>query len=166
MQVGHKKIQQGWKNSGCTLKLFFHCKFTPRYAPDGVRSWGPTRALIVEAGTKDANSYVKVLAMIETRYYFKLPNSFLWCKVLSYLPFFPSILGKQSKTLTRSWNSLVWTGLSWAPQTFPSHWAFLQVVHPPSLWWPKQSTRSWKAAKSEASFGLSIVVTRREPAKC
>jgi len=50
-------------NAQDAKKLIEQC----RYAPDGVRSWGPTRALIVEAGTKDANSYVKVLAMIETR---------------------------------------------------------------------------------------------------
>merc|ERR1711915_882443 len=37
-----------------------------RYAPAGKRSWGPTRALIVDAGTKQANDYVKVFAMIET----------------------------------------------------------------------------------------------------
>merc|ERR1711915_610551 len=37
-----------------------------RYAPAGKRSWGPTRALIVDAGTKQANYYVKVFAMIET----------------------------------------------------------------------------------------------------
>ena len=41
--------------------------FQNRYAPAGVRSWGPTRALIMEAGAEQANSYVKVLAMIETR---------------------------------------------------------------------------------------------------
>jgi len=37
-----------------------------RYAPVGKRSWGPTRALIVDAGTEQANSYVKAFAMIET----------------------------------------------------------------------------------------------------
>ena len=41
--------------------------FYPRYAPGGVRSWGPSRALILDAGTEQANNYVKVLAMIETR---------------------------------------------------------------------------------------------------
>jgi len=38
-----------------------------RYAPHGKRSWGPTRALIGEATTQQANDYVKVFAMIETR---------------------------------------------------------------------------------------------------
>jgi len=38
-----------------------------RYAPHGKRSWGPTRALIGDANTDQANSYVKVFAMIETR---------------------------------------------------------------------------------------------------
>merc|ERR1711972_206759 len=38
-----------------------------RYAPHGKRSWGPTRALIGEATTEQANDYVKVFAMIETR---------------------------------------------------------------------------------------------------
>merc|ERR1711962_119382 len=38
-----------------------------RYAPVGKRSWGPTRALIGEATTEQANDYVKVFAMIETR---------------------------------------------------------------------------------------------------
>merc|ERR1711970_633401 len=37
-----------------------------RYAPAGKRSWGPTRALIVDAGPEQANQYVKVFAMIET----------------------------------------------------------------------------------------------------
>merc|ERR1712154_723269 len=37
-----------------------------RYAPVGKRSWGPTRALIMDAGTEQANNYVKVFAMIET----------------------------------------------------------------------------------------------------
>merc|ERR1711942_522394 len=37
-----------------------------RYAPQGKRSWGPTRALIIEASPKQANDYVKVFAMIET----------------------------------------------------------------------------------------------------
>ena len=37
-----------------------------RYAPVGKRSWGPTRALIVDAGPEQANDYVKVFAMIET----------------------------------------------------------------------------------------------------
>merc|ERR1712098_603276 len=37
-----------------------------RYAPEGKRSWGPTRALILDAGTEDANTHVKVFAMIET----------------------------------------------------------------------------------------------------
>merc|ERR1712013_778092 len=37
-----------------------------RYAPTGKRSWGPTRALIMDAGTEQANNYVKVFAMIET----------------------------------------------------------------------------------------------------
>ena len=37
-----------------------------RYAPVGKRSWGPTRALITDAGTEQANNYVKVFAMIET----------------------------------------------------------------------------------------------------
>merc|ERR1712241_964627 len=50
-------------NAQDAKKLIEQC----RYAPDGVRSWGPTRALIVQAGTEDANNYVKVLAMIETR---------------------------------------------------------------------------------------------------
>ena len=31
-----------------------------RYAPHGKRSWGPTRALIGEATTQQANDYVKV----------------------------------------------------------------------------------------------------------
>ena len=31
-----------------------------RYAPHGKRSWGPTRALIGEATTQQANEYVKV----------------------------------------------------------------------------------------------------------
>ena len=39
---------------------------TPRYPPHGLRSWGPTRALILEAGPPDANKYVKAFAMIET----------------------------------------------------------------------------------------------------
>jgi len=38
-----------------------------RYAPVGVRSWGPSRAMAMGVGTEEANSYVKVLAMIETR---------------------------------------------------------------------------------------------------
>merc|ERR1712112_814527 len=37
-----------------------------RYPPEGLRSWGPTRALIMDAGTEQANNYVKVFAMIET----------------------------------------------------------------------------------------------------
>ena len=37
-----------------------------RYPPHGLRSWGPTRALILEAGPSDANKYVKAFAMIET----------------------------------------------------------------------------------------------------
>ena len=39
---------------------------TSRYPPQGLRSWGPTRALILEAGPPDANKYVKAFAMIET----------------------------------------------------------------------------------------------------
>ena len=39
---------------------------TARYPPQGLRSWGPTRALILEAGPSDANKYVKAFAMIET----------------------------------------------------------------------------------------------------
>lgn len=38
-----------------------------RYAPLGKRSWGPTRALVGSASPEDANDYVKVYAMIETR---------------------------------------------------------------------------------------------------
>ena len=37
-----------------------------RYPPHGLRSWGPTRALILEAGPPEANKYVKAFAMIET----------------------------------------------------------------------------------------------------
>merc|ERR1712154_292959 len=37
-----------------------------RYPPHGLRSWGPTRALILDAGPSDANQYVKAFAMIET----------------------------------------------------------------------------------------------------
>merc|ERR1712002_112117 len=37
-----------------------------RYPPHGLRSWGPTRALILDAGPADANQYVKAFAMIET----------------------------------------------------------------------------------------------------
>jgi len=37
-----------------------------RYPPAGKRSWGPSRALIVDASTKLANNYVKAFAMIET----------------------------------------------------------------------------------------------------
>jgi len=37
-----------------------------RYPPQGLRSWGPTRALILEAGPPEANKYVKAFAMIET----------------------------------------------------------------------------------------------------
>jgi len=39
-----------------------------RYPPQGVRSWGPTRALMLHPLTQpdDANKYVKVFAMIET----------------------------------------------------------------------------------------------------
>ena len=39
---------------------------TPRYPPHGLRSWGPTRALILDAGPPEANKYVKAFAMIET----------------------------------------------------------------------------------------------------
>ena len=39
---------------------------SPRYPPQGLRSWGPTRALILEAGPPEANKYVKAFAMIET----------------------------------------------------------------------------------------------------
>merc|ERR1719445_1608575 len=38
-----------------------------RYAPKGKRSWGPTRALIGDITPEQANDYVKVFAMIETR---------------------------------------------------------------------------------------------------
>ena len=41
----------------------------PRYAPHGKRSWGPTRALIGEATTQQANDYVKV-GMRNTYFYF------------------------------------------------------------------------------------------------
>jgi len=37
-----------------------------RYAPLGKRSWGPTRALVSDTSTEQANNYVKVFAMIET----------------------------------------------------------------------------------------------------
>merc|ERR1712198_167609 len=38
-----------------------------RYAPQGKRSWGPTRALAGDITPQQANDYVKVFAMIETR---------------------------------------------------------------------------------------------------
>lgn len=38
-----------------------------RYAPKGKRSWGPTRAFVLETTTEQANHNVKVIAMIETR---------------------------------------------------------------------------------------------------
>merc|ERR1712107_588004 len=38
-----------------------------RYAPKGKRSWGPTRALAGDITPEQANDYVKVFAMIETR---------------------------------------------------------------------------------------------------
>merc|ERR1711978_262498 len=38
-----------------------------RYAPKGKRSWGPTRALAGDITPEQANEYVKVFAMIETR---------------------------------------------------------------------------------------------------
>merc|ERR1711913_151433 len=38
-----------------------------RYAPEGKRSWGPTRALAGDITPEQANEYVKVFAMIETR---------------------------------------------------------------------------------------------------
>merc|ERR1712001_802760 len=38
-----------------------------RYAPEGKRSWGPTRALAGDITPEQANAYVKVFAMIETR---------------------------------------------------------------------------------------------------
>merc|ERR1719466_350478 len=38
-----------------------------RHAPQGKRSWGPTRALAGDITPQQANDYVKVFAMIETR---------------------------------------------------------------------------------------------------
>jgi len=38
-----------------------------RYAPVGKRSWGPSRASMGEVTTVEANTYIKVFAMIETR---------------------------------------------------------------------------------------------------
>merc|ERR1712002_908148 len=38
-----------------------------RYAPVGKRSWGPSRASMGEITTVEANNYIKVFAMIETR---------------------------------------------------------------------------------------------------
>jgi len=38
-----------------------------RYAPEGKRSWGPTRALVLDLSPSVANNHVKVFAMIETK---------------------------------------------------------------------------------------------------
>jgi len=38
-----------------------------RYAPEGKRSWGPTRALVLDLAPDVANQHVKVFAMIETK---------------------------------------------------------------------------------------------------
>jgi len=43
-------------------KLVEQCRYPPR----GVRSWGPTRALMIGTPPDDANKYVRVFAMIET----------------------------------------------------------------------------------------------------
>jgi len=37
-----------------------------RYPPEGLRSWGPTRALVLGTLPEEANKYVRVFAMIET----------------------------------------------------------------------------------------------------
>merc|ERR1712117_358034 len=44
-------------------KLVAQC----RYPPEGVRSWGPTRALVLGTLPEQANKHVKVFAMIETK---------------------------------------------------------------------------------------------------
>ena len=57
------------KDDQKTKKLDPGTQIKPRYAPHGKRSWGPTRALIGEATTQQANDYVKV-RMRNTYFYF------------------------------------------------------------------------------------------------
>ena len=57
------------KDDQKTKKIDPGTQIKPRYAPHGKRSWGPTRALIGEATTQQANDYVKV-GMRNTYFYF------------------------------------------------------------------------------------------------
>ena len=59
------------KDDQKTRKLDPGTQIKPRYAPHGKRSWGPTRALIGEATTQQANDYVKV-GMRNTYFYFMI----------------------------------------------------------------------------------------------
>merc|ERR1712037_1015017 len=61
-----------------------------RYAPHGKRSWGPTRALIGQASTQQANDYVKVFAMIETREAIENLDSILDLRALMVLSWVPA----------------------------------------------------------------------------
>jgi len=68
-----------------------------RYAPKGKRSWGPTRALAGDITPEQANEYVKVFAMIETREAIENLDSILDLDVRA-------ILGKANKNSKTSAN--------------------------------------------------------------